>query len=52
MTEAVIVGIGITFPTILGVKLLPTTVLHHRHVGEIVISLLLVQDLLAIVALI
>ncbi|MAD93129.1 MAG: sodium:proton antiporter [Gammaproteobacteria bacterium] len=53
MTEAVIVGIGVTFSsTILGVKLLPTTVLHHRHVGEIVISLLLVQDLLAIVAMI
>lgn len=53
VTEAIIVGIGVTFSsTILGVKLLPTTVLHHRHVGEIVISLLLVQDLLAIVALI
>ncbi len=52
VTEAVIVGIGITFSsTILGIKLLPTTVLHHRHVGEIVISLLLVQDLLAIIAL-
>jgi Kef-type K+ transport system membrane component KefB len=50
--EAAIVGIGVTFSsTILGIKLLPTTVLHHRHVGEIVISLLLVQDLLAIVAL-
>ena len=50
-TEAAIVGIGVTFSsTILGVKLLPTTVLHHRHVGEIVISLLLVQDLLAIIA--
>ena len=53
VTEAIIVGIGVTFSsTILGVKLLPTTVLHHRHVGEIVISLLLVQDLFAIVALI
>jgi Kef-type K+ transport system membrane component KefB len=50
-TEAAIVGIGMTFSsTILGIKLLPTTVLHHRHVGEIVISLLLVQDLLAIIA--
>ena len=52
VTEALIVGIAMTFSsTILGVKLLPTTVLHHRHIGEIVISLLLVQDLLAIVAL-
>ncbi|MEC8144017.1 MAG: cation:proton antiporter, partial [Pseudomonadota bacterium] len=50
--EALIVGIAMTFSsTILGIKLLPTTVLHHRHIGEIVISLLLVQDLLAIVAL-
>ena len=51
LTEAAVVGIGVTFSsTILGIKLLPTTVLHHRHVGEIVISLLLVQDLLAIIA--
>lgn len=50
--EAVVVGIAMTFSsTILGIKLLPTTVLHHRHIGEIVISLLLVQDLLAIIAL-
>ena len=43
-TEALIVGIAMTFSsTILGIKLLPTTMLHHRHIGEIVISLLLVQ---------
>ena len=52
MLEAIIVGIGATFSsTILGIKLLPTTVLHHRHVGQLVISLLLVQDLIAIIAL-
>ena len=51
-TEAVITGIGCMFSsTILGIKLLPTTVLHHRHIGEIVISLLLIQDLIAVVAL-
>ncbi len=51
--EAAITGIAICFSsTIIGVKLLPTTVLHHRHVGEIVVSLLLIQDLLAILALI
>ena len=50
--EAIIVGIACMFSsTILGIKLLPTTVLHHRHIGEIVISLLLIQDLLAVVAL-
>ncbi len=34
--------------TIIGLKLLPTTALHHRHVGEIIISVLLLQDILAI----
>ncbi|MCB1683020.1 MAG: cation:proton antiporter [Pseudomonadales bacterium] len=52
-SDAVITGIAVTFSsTIIGIKLLPTTVLHHRHVGEIVVSLLLIQDLLAILALI
>jgi len=51
--EAVITGLAVTFSsTILGIKLLPTTVLHHRHVGEIVVSLLLIQDLIAILGLI
>ena len=53
VTESIVTGIAVTFSsTILGIKLLPTTVLHHRHVGEIVVSLLLVQDLIAILALI
>ncbi len=34
--------------TIIGIKLLPTTVLHHRHMGEMMVSLLLIQDLIAI----
>ena len=38
--------------TILGLKLLPTTALHHRHTGEIVISVLLLQDLIAIIVLV
>lgn len=51
-TEAMILAIAVTFSsTIIGIKLLPTTVLHHRHVGEMVVGLLLVQDLIAIVAL-
>ncbi len=49
--EAAVTGIAASFSsTILGIKLLPTTALHHRHVGEIVVSLLLIQDLLAILA--
>ncbi|MEQ8860179.1 MAG: cation:proton antiporter [Pseudomonadales bacterium] len=51
--EAIVTGIALTFSsTIIGIKLLPTTVLHHRHIGEIVVSMLLIQDLLAILALI
>lgn len=51
--EAIVAGLAATFSsTILGIKLLPTTALHHRHIGEIVISLLLIQDLLAILAII
>ena len=34
--------------TIIGIKLLPTTVLHHRHMGEMMIGLLLIQDVIAI----
>ena len=51
-TEAVFTGVACMFSsTILGIKLLPTTVLHHRHTGELVIALLLIQDLVAVVAL-
>ncbi len=51
--DALVTGIAVTFSsTIIGIKLLPTTLLHHRHIGEIVVSLLLIQDLLAILALI
>jgi Kef-type K+ transport system membrane component KefB len=51
--DAVITGTACMFSsTIIGLKLLPTTVLHHRHIGELVVSLLLIQDLIAILALI
>jgi len=50
--EAVLVGGAATFSsTIIGLKLLPTTVLHHQRTGEVIISILLLQDLLAIVLL-
>ena len=52
LIESFIIAIAMTFSsTIIGVKLLPTTVLHHQHIGEIMISILLMQDLIAIVAL-
>jgi Kef-type K+ transport system membrane component KefB len=51
-TDALIIGAAMMFSsTIIGIKLLPTTVLHHRHIGELMIGLLLLQDLLAIVVL-
>ncbi len=53
MIEALIIGIAMMFSsTIIGIKLLPTTVLHHRHTGELMISLLLIQDLIAIIVLV
>lgn len=52
LIDSVIVGTTAMFSsTIIGLKLLPTTVLHHRHTGEIIISVLLLQDLLAILVL-
>ena len=38
--------------TIIGLKLLPTTILHHQHTGEVMISVLLMQDVIAIIVLI
>ena len=52
LVESLIVGGGLMFSsTIVGLKLLPTTVLHHRHTGEVMISILLLQDIIAIVML-
>jgi len=47
--ESLVLGGAMTFSsTIIGLKLLPTTVLHHQRMGEIIISILLLQDLIAI----
>ena len=52
LTESALVGIAAMFSsTIVGIKLLPTTILHHRHTGEVIISVLLLQDLIAILVL-
>lgn len=52
MLETVLIGMVMTFSsTIIGLKLLPTTTLHHKHTGQIIISILLIQDLLAIILL-
>ncbi|MFK7831466.1 MAG: cation:proton antiporter [Congregibacter sp.] len=51
--EGAIVAVAMVFSsTIIGIKLLPTTVLHHRPIGEMMIGLLLLQDLLAITVLV
>jgi Kef-type K+ transport system membrane component KefB len=49
LNECLILGAVMMFSsTIIGLKLLPTTALHHRHVGQVMISILLLQDILAI----
>lgn len=50
--ESLVIGFTMMFSsTIIALKLLPTTVLHHRHTGEVVISILLLQDVIAIAVL-
>lgn len=47
--ECLIIGVSMMFSsTIIGIKLLPTTALHHKHSGELMIGMLLMQDFLAI----
>lgn len=53
VTESLMIGAALMFSsTIIGLKLLPTTTLHHQPIGELMISVLLMQDLIAIVLLI
>lgn len=49
--QLIIAGSFIFSSTIIGLKLLPTTVLHHKHMGEVIISILLLQDIIAIILL-
>lgn len=47
--DASIIGVAMMFSsTLLGIKLLPSSMLHQDHIGEVIISVLIVQDLLAI----
>lgn len=51
--ESLVLGGAMMFSsTIIGLKLLPTTILHHKHTGEVMISILLLQDVLAIIVLV
>jgi Kef-type K+ transport system membrane component KefB len=48
--DSLVIGAAMMFSsTIIGLKLLPTTVLHHQHAGEVMVSILLLQDIIAIV---
>jgi Kef-type K+ transport system membrane component KefB len=50
--ESLLIGASMMFSsTIIGLKLLPTTVLHHKHAGAVIVSILLLQDLIAIMVL-
>ncbi|GAA5524537.1 iron transporter MagA [Microbulbifer aestuariivivens] len=50
--ESLVIGMAMMFSsTIIGIKLLPTTVLHHKHLGELMVGLLLFQDFVAIACL-
>jgi Kef-type K+ transport system membrane component KefB len=50
--EAALIGGAMMFSsTIIGLKLLPTSALHQQRMGEIIISILLLQDMIAILLL-
>lgn len=47
--ESLVIAMASMFSsTIIGIKLLPTTVLHHKHAGDMMVGLLLIQDFIAI----
>lgn len=49
LRSALIFGAAMMFSsTVVGLKLIPTTTLHHRRTGEMMTSILLLQDMLAI----
>ena len=53
MLDSVCIGLALMFSsTILAVKLLPTTTLHQQRMGAICISVLILQDLLAVLVLV
>ncbi len=49
LMESIVIAMASMFSsTIIGIKLLPTTVLHHKYSGDLMVGLLLVQDFIAI----
>lgn len=52
-TDSLLIGLAMMFSsTIIALKLLPTSALHHQRMGELIVSILLLQDMLAILILI
>ena len=49
--SAVIAAAMMFSSTIIGLKLLPTSALHHQRMGEIIVSILLLQDIIAVTVL-
>ena len=48
--DSLVIGAALMFSsTIVSLKLIPTTQLHHRHIGDVMLSVLLLQDVIAIV---
>ncbi len=49
VTDSLLIGAAMMFSsTIIALKLLPTSALHHQRMGELIVSVLLLQDMLAI----
>ncbi|HSH27255.1 MAG TPA: cation:proton antiporter, partial [Wenzhouxiangella sp.] len=49
LLQAVLVGAAMMFSsTIIGLKLLPTSTLHHQRMGVVIVAILLLQDIIAI----
>ncbi len=50
--DSLLLAAGMMFSsTIIALKLLPTSALHHQRMGELIVSILLLQDMLAILVL-
>ena len=50
--DSIVIAAAMMFSsTIIGLKLLPTSALHHQRMGEIIVSILLLQDIIAVTVL-
>ncbi|HMA69829.1 MAG TPA: cation:proton antiporter [Candidatus Mcinerneyibacterium sp.] len=53
LKESLIAGLALMFSsTVVSVKLISVNSLHHKHIGELIISLLLIQDIIAILGIV